>query len=373
MTERVDTVVVGAGQAGLALSAELCARGREHVVLERGRIGESWRTQRWDSFRLVTPAWMSGLPGAPLPCSRDGFASLDAFVGSLEHYAVQRSLPVRAGVGVVAVTQDGDGFRVRTTQGTLAAARLAVAAGGQNRPLVVRAFAEALDPRIAQLHVADYRSPDRLPPGGVLVVGGAQSGAQVTAELVASGRRVLFATSPVRRAPRRYRGRDMLSWWDAMGWFAQRPEDLDPAQVRARLPMLSGVGGGTTLSLHQLARDGVVVLGRLAAADGSRVALAGDRVANVRAGDAGAEGFRTAVEQWLAGDGRDEQAPPPEPDPVETPCPALLHEPGPSSVDLLREGVGSVIWCTGFGPALEWLGQVDGALHRDGGPRHRRG
>jgi putative flavoprotein involved in K+ transport len=235
----VDVVVVGAGQAGLAVSYYLRAFGVEHVVLERGRVGESWRSARWDSFTLVTPNWMTRLPGYVLGAGTGSdFFPRDAVVGLLEGFAA--SLPVNEGVEVVSVTTDGHGYLVTTPAQQFFARAVVIAGGGQRIP-VVPPLAARLPAELHQCDAARYRNPAGLPPGAVLVVGSGQSGAQIADELAAAGREVLLATSRVARVPRRYRGRDVHEWSVELGLYDQATDAVtDPAEFREPHPMLSG-------------------------------------------------------------------------------------------------------------------------------------
>jgi putative flavoprotein involved in K+ transport len=227
-----DCVVVGAGPAGLAVSAALTDRGVEHLVLERARPGESWRTQRWDSFRLNTPGWMNRLLGEQ---PHGAYATAAEVVRRLEDLAA--GCPLRGGVAVSRLAPGDDGYTLSTTDGEIATRTVVVATGAENRPRVP-AVARALPGRVAQCHAADYRAPGLLPDGAVLVVGSAQSGCQVVEDLLAGGRRVVLATSPVGRVPTPYRGRPTIEWLAEAGFFDQRPQDVpDPAMLRAPNPL----------------------------------------------------------------------------------------------------------------------------------------
>ena len=230
----IDCVVVGAGPAGLATSAALAARGVEHVVLERGRVGESWRTQRWDSFRLNTPGWMNQLLGEQ---AQDTYATGVEVVQRLEKLAAD--CPVREGVPVARLAPAGDRYTLRTVGADILARAVVVATGDQNLPKVPT-LAGTFPDRVAHYHTADYRGPDQLPDGAVLVVGSAQSGCQIAEDLLAGGRRVLLATSPVGRVPFRHRGRESIDWLVEAGFMDQRPHDLpDPSVMRAAMPILA--------------------------------------------------------------------------------------------------------------------------------------
>jgi len=350
----IDCAVVGAGPAGLATSAALAAREVEHVVLERGQVGESWRTQRWESFRLNTPGWMNQLLGEQAP---DSYATGVEVVQRLEKLAA--GCPVREGMPVARLAPAGDGYALPTGGGAVLARTVVVATGDQNLPKVP-ALAGRFPDRVTQYHTADYRGPDQLPEGAVLVVGSAQSGCQIAEDLVGGGRRVVLATSPVGRVPFRHRGRESIEWLVEAGFMDQRPRDLpDPSVMRAAQPILAP---GRGLSLPALARAGVTLAGRPVAVDGEQVSFDGSVAANVAAGDAFAARARAMVDEVIRRQGLD--APPTEPDDNDAP----VDLDPPLSVDLRAEEVGSVVWCTGFGGDFSWL---DPALvDVDGHPRH---
>jgi putative flavoprotein involved in K+ transport len=353
----VDCVVVGAGPAGLAGSAALAERGVEHVVLDRGRAGESWRTQRWDSFRLNTPGWMNQLLGEQ---ARDAFLTGAEVVQRFERLAADH--PVRSGVQVERLSPAGGGYDLLTGDGELRARTVVVATGDQNVPLVP-ALAGTLPARVAQYHAADYRGPGALPAGGVLVVGSAQSGCQIAEDLLAAGRRVVLATSPAGRVPWRHRGRDSFEWLVEAGFFDQRPQDLpDPAAMRAAQPIVAS--GGRSLSLQALARAGATLVGRPVAVAGERVTFDDSVAANVAAGDAFAARVRALVDEVIGRRGVD--APPAEPDHTDEPVDLRP----PAALDLRADEVASVVWCTGFTGDFAWLDPalVAGA---DGQPRRQ--
>lgn len=367
MAEHV-AIVVGAGQAGLATSYHLRQRGIEHVVLERGRIGETWRTQRWDSFAVNTPNWANGLPGRPYEGDApDGFYHRDELVQSYEDYARAFELPVRTGVAVTGLDTDGERMRVETGEGAHTASHVIVAAGTMNVPRIP-AFSAGLPDAVAQLHTADYRSPDQLAPGAVLVVGGGQSGGQIVEELCAAGRTTYFATSKTGYLPRRYRGRDSLAWWRETGFLDVAVEDLeDPAMQFATQPLISGTRDGHTVTLPFLARAGATLLGRVRAIEDGVVHLNDDLAENIAAGAAFAERITTGIDAWIAEQGID--APAPTPDPAEAPLEGEISS--PTRLDLRAAGVTSVIWCTGFGPDFSWIQAR--VFNEDGAPRHTRG
>jgi putative flavoprotein involved in K+ transport len=347
--ENRDVVIVGGGQAGLAVSWYLQLFGIDHVVIERGDAGESWRSARWDSFTLVTPAWMTRLPGLVQPRGvGESFTARDEFVALLEAYA--RSLPVRTGVAVTSVRLGTVGYRLSTSAGAVNA-RAVVAASGDQRVPVVPPMAERLPRPVLQLHAGEYRNPGVLPQGGVLVVGSGQSGGQIADELARAGRHVFLATSRVGRAPRRYRGRDTHDWVQEMGLDDQRVDRVRLEEVKAAHPLLSGAHGGQTLALQQLAREGVGLLGRLVDVTGPVLVFGDDLAENLRFGDEAAAAFRRSVDDHIDGYGIDAASP--DCDHAERPNHQL--GPSPRHLDMIAAGIRTVIWCVGFGPDTEWI------------------
>lgn len=352
----LDCVVVGAGPAGLAASAELTGRGIEHIVLERARVAETWRTQRWDAFRLNTPGWMNPMLGEQ---ARDAYASADEVVERLE--LLGAGCPVRTGVAVTRLARTRGAYVLQTSDGDVRARSVVAATGAENVPRIP-ALAGALPDSVAQYHVADYRRPGLLPEGAVLVVGSGQSGCQIAEELRAAGRRVVLATSPVGRAPTPYRGRDTVEWLVDAGFFEHRPQDLpDPSMMSAPNPLFAP--GGRALSLQELARAGVTLAGRPVAVDGERISFDDSARANVAAGDAFAMRARAMVDGLIQARGLD--APPAEPDPAGGPV-ELTPTPW---LDLRADDIGSVVWCTGFTGDFSWLDPE--LLGLEGQPEHR--
>ena len=349
----LDAIVIGGGHSGLATSYHLHQGGLRHVVLERGRVGESWHSQRWDTFRLNTPAAWSVLPGMAYPGDDpDAFLHRDEFAGLLAGYVERFGLPVVAQTEVMDVSRSDGRFLVATGNSAYASRWLVVASGGQNRPRIP-AFAKAVSARLTQLHTADYRNPDQLPSGAILVVGSAQSGCQIAEDLVEAGRRVYLSTSRVGRIPRCYRGRDSFNWLAESGFLDHTIADLrDPAERYAAQPQTSGTHGGHTVSLPQLHRDGVTLLGSLVAADGERTQIAPNLADHTRFGDEMSARIRMMLDRYIEQAGID--APPAAPDPAEAAGPDL-PVPGPAALDLKAEGISSIIWCTGFGAGFSWL------------------
>ena len=367
----LDLVIIGAGHAGLAASQRARVAGLDHLVLERGLVGESWRSQRWDSFALNTPNLMNGLPGSPYQGSEpDAFPSRGAWVGQLERYVGEHSLPVRTGVAVTAVERDGDAFVIATTGERLTSRTVIVASGMINAPKVP-AIAAALDRRIFRTTTGSYRRPRDLPPGGVLVVGSAQSGVQIVEDLVADGREVYLSTGSVGRAPRRLRGRDTLVWTTETGWMQQRPADLpDPAMQFWAQPQISGIGPlGHTVSLQSLAASGVTLLGHLEAVRGTELRFADDLPRHISFGDEIARRLQLHVEEHISRAGI--AAPPSDPDPANDPVEDPSRFPGIETLDLADRGITAVVFATGFIADFSWL-RVPVVDDR-GGLRHDEG
>jgi len=363
--KRIDTVVVGAGQAGLALSRYLTRAREEHVLLERGRVGERWRSERWDSLSLLTPNRLNVLPGTRPHADPDGFLSRAGFVDYLDRYAASFSAPVREGVSVLDVSPLEDGFRVETDAGVWRAANVVLATGHADEPLVPAIAASA--PRgLLQLQSSEYRAPDRLPRGGLLIVGAGPSGQQLAAELARAGRRVVLSVGRHARMPRRYRGRDIWYWLDAVGSLDHTIED-DPAERdESHSPglVLSGANGGEPLDLGVLAALGVTVAGRLRGFSGRYALFAADLAAAVEDSEQRMRRVLGKIDRHVARLPAGEQ-------PGTAHIAALTLPEGPGSFDLEAAGVSTVIWATGYRRSYPWLG-VD-VLGDDGELEHERG
>jgi putative flavoprotein involved in K+ transport len=342
--ERIETVIVGGGQAGLATSYWLRQLGREHVVLERAPQPAPVWTHRWDSFTMVTPNAALRMPGATYEGNDpDGFLTRAEIAGYFEAYVVRFALPVRCDTTVTAVEPAGErGYRVRTTAGDLLAENVVIATGFHQMPKIP-AMASALPGDIAQLHTDAYRNPASLPEGAVLVVGSAMSGCQIAEELYQAGRRVYLATGATGRVPRRYRGRDIIDWLEQIGFFELTLEQMPPGSTRFdSIPHVSGANGGHTLNLHQFARDGVTLLGRLRGFEGASAIFAPNLHENL----ASADGFEAMVLGMIDGyiDAHGLNIPTDE-------LPVLrdgFDAPIVERVDLSAAGIRTVIWATGY-------------------------
>jgi putative flavoprotein involved in K+ transport len=347
----VDTVVVGAGHAGLAMSAHLTAGGREHVVLDRGRTAERWRSERWDSLRLLTPNWMVRLPGSdydgPDP---DGYMTALALAELLDRYAAAFRLPVVQNTTVLAVQAADEGYRVVTDADTWQAANVVVATGACDVS-AVPAVADRLHPSITQLTPPAYRNSARLPPGGVLVVGASASGLQIADELRRAGREVVLATGSHTRLPRRYRGMDVMWWLETTGVLDRSVDDVpDPARAR-REPSLQLVGrrDATDLDLGTVSAAGVRVTGRLTALDGAVACFDASLGDSARIADDRLRRLLTRIDDHAAATGLDREVGEPDPPPP-------LHLPdGIDRLDLPAVGVRTVVWATGYRRDHRWL------------------
>jgi putative flavoprotein involved in K+ transport len=355
--ERLDAVIVGGGFHGLGVSAALQRAGLSHRVLERARPCETWRSQRWDSFRMNTPNVQTVMPGdAYAGDDPEGFLTRDAFVAMILDFADRHALPVETGTAVTAAEPDGDGgFRITTAAGTLRARNLVAATGNLNvarRP----AFAARLPASVTQIDGPDYRAAAALRPGGVLVVGCGNSGSQIAEDLALAGREVWLATGRNGRVPRRDRGRDILLWLMENGRYHQ------PRTTRSGRPLL---GAGHTLSLALLSALGIRLLGRLeAVTPAGEIVVAGDLAEHAAFADAVSAGIRREIDDWIAANGIAAEAA--VPDPAET-IPARFPDPPVRGLDLAASGITTVIWCTGFLGDYRWL-RVPGATDAAGQP-----
>jgi putative flavoprotein involved in K+ transport len=364
-TEQVEVVVVGGGQAGVAMSEHLGQAGVPHVVLERGRVAEQWRSGRWDSLVANGPAWHDRFPGRPFDGDPDAFAPKDQVAAYFEAYAEQIGAPVRCGVEVTSVRKNpgAPGFRVQTSHGAIDARFVVAATGAFQRPLRPPVVPDGSGVR--QLHSAAYRNPGQLPAGGVLVVGAGSSGVQIAAELRQAGRAVYLSVGAHGRPPRRYRGRDNVWWLGVLGhWDAATP----PAGAEHVTIAVSGAGGGRTVDFRDLAGQGITLLGRTVSFSDGRLRFAADLRANIAAGDANYLALLDEADAYIARNGLDLPEEPgarllgPEPGCVTSPL---------AELDLAAAGVTSIIWATGYATDFGWL-KVD-AFDARGRPRHQRG
>ena len=363
--ERIDTLVIGGGQAGLTISHRLKQRGIDHLVLERHRIAERWRSERWDGLMFQFPNWSVRLPEFAFPHrDPDGFSAVPAIVKFIEDYAAFVAPPIRCGVAVTRLRRDDSGgFIAETNDGSIAAQNVVVATGPYQRP--VRPDLLRDHPGLFQLHASDYKNPAQLPDGAVLVIGAGASGAQIAEELLRAGRRVLLSVGRHSRLPRRYRGRDLFRWLADIG-IDQTPVELrGPTRL---LPVISGADGGHTIDFRRFAADGITLLGRVTAGRDGVIAIAPDLAESIANGDAAYATFLGVVDDFVRARGLDY------PDDLaaraQLPDPPCLTEPL-RQLDLSAEGINAVIWATGYGLDLGWI-EIP-VLDANGDPRHRHG
>lgn len=351
--QHIHTIVIGAGQAGLALSRCLTDRGVEHVLLERGRVAQRW-SERWDSLRLLSPNWMTRLPGwqyrGP---DQEGFMKRDEVIAFLRQYARSFEAPVEEETEVRSVGQWAGAWRVVTDRGTWVAENVVIATGHCHEARIP-ACARDLSPRVTQLSTADYRNPSQVPEGRVLVVGASASGVQLARELRRAGRDVVLSAGRHFRVPRRYRGRDIHYWLDRTGIMTRALTDMrDPASARHE-PSLQLVGGSETLDLQALAKEGVRLAGRVTRFDATRAYFADDLATSMADADRRMRHILGRIDRHIAGHGADRHFPA-EPDQGSAAAPGLDALAGRRAAARSAEGFQSVLWATGYRRSYPWL------------------
>ena len=363
--EQIDTLVIGGGQAGLTMSHRLKQRGLKHLVLERHRIAERWRSERWDGLTFQFPNWSVRLPEFSLSHPEpDGFASTAEIVDFIDAYAAFVAPPIRCGVEAKRLRHrdGGPGFIVETGDGSIEAHNVVVATGPYQRPLIPDLLrGEA----VFQVHASRYRNPAQLPEGAVLVVGSGASGAQIAEELHRAGRGVFLSVGRHTRLPRRYRGYDLVRWLGEMGIDQTTTEQRGPSRL---LPVISGAYGGHTIDFRRFAADGITLLGRLAAARDGVIEIAPDLAESLANGDAVYTTFLDMVDAHIRRHGLDF--------PQEPAARAMLPDPpcvtAPlRQLDLAACGINAVVWATGYGLDFRWIELP--VLDAQGEPLHRNG
>ena len=364
--EKVDTLVVGAGQAGIAMSEHLSNNAVPHLILERSRIAERWRSARWDSLVANGPAWHDRFPGLEFAdTGPDAFAGKEAVADYFVAYAEKIAAPIRCGVEVTSVVRHNGrpGFRVETSEGAIDALNIVAATGPFQNP-VIPALVPAT-PGITQMHSSAYRNPGQLPEGAVMVVGAGSSGAQIADELMRAGKRVYLSVGPHGRPPRSYRGRDFCWWLGVLGkWDVPAPA---PGTDHVTIAV-SGAHGGNTVNFRRLAAEGMTLLGRAQSFDRGIMHFGPDLVANLARGDADYLAVLDEADAYVARNGltlaQEPEARRVEPDP---PC---VTKPI-TSLHLAEAGITTIIWATGYLADYGWL-KLD-ALDDKGRPKHQRG
>jgi putative flavoprotein involved in K+ transport len=362
--ERIDTLVIGGGQAGLAMSHMLTRRGCDHLVVERHRIAERWRSERWDGLRFQFPNWSVRMPDFPLP-HRDanGFASSPDIVDFLCAYADFAKAPIRCGVDVRSLRRDGAGFVAEASTGAIAANNVVVATGPYQRA-ITPPLVESVG-SIFQVHAGRYTNPDQLPPGGVLLIGSGASGAQIAEELARAGRRVFISVGRHKRMPRRYRGRDLMWWLSELGLDQTPVEKRGPDRT---LPLITGAYGGHTLDFREFAAQGMTLLGHVIAGREGAMDFAADLAATLAAGDATYLAFLDLVDSHIERSGLDM--------PAEPEARTILPDPACVTAPLTRlafadAGISAIIWATGYRVDFGWIDIP--AFDERGEPLHRCG
>jgi putative flavoprotein involved in K+ transport len=367
MTEHVDTIVIGGGQAGLSVSWHLQQAGCGHLVLDRGQTGDTWRG-RWDSFCLVTPNRFCRLPGYHYQGDDpDGFMQRDEIVAYVENFAASFGAPLRNGVEVLRVSSAGmsGGFIVETSAGTFTAQRVIIATGTHQHPQYP-GWHDKLSNRIFQLHSRDYRNPEQLPGGSVLVVGSGQSGCQLVEDLRGVGREVYLCVGKAARVPRRYRGRDIIQWAFDAGFQDLLVDDhpLGPAVRFLAHEHLTGRDGGHTIDLRQMGQDGVNLLGRLVDVDGVVAHFTDDLPVNLDAIDREYQETLDLIDHYIVENNID--APADDSELLDWQPPARA-----STIDLAKAGITSIIYAIGFRYDFGWIDLP--IFDERGYPQYRRG
>ena len=369
MQRHYEVVVIGAGQAGLSTSYCLKKRGIDHVVLEANQVGHSWRTERWDTFCLVTPNWQCRLPGHPYSGSEpQGFMGRDAIVRYLEDYVHAFDPPLETGVRVEAVAPTsgrGARFELRTSRGTFSAGQVVVAIGSYHRK-TIPAMAQALPPHVVQIHSAAYKNPESLPAGAVLVVGSGQSGCQIAEDLHLANREVHLAVGDAPRCARRYRGKDVVEWLDDMRYY-DIPIDQHPnrEQVRDRANhYVTGRDGGRDIDLRRFALEGMRLYGPLRGVRDGTCEFAPTLKKNLDGADDVYRSINRSIDKFIGEHGI---AAPVEPEytPPWEPSAEVTH------LDTRAAGITSVVWCVGFGADFSWIHAP--VFDERGYPAHARG
>jgi len=365
---RTTAVVVGAGQAGLAMSRRLTERSIDHIVLERGEVANSWRTQRWPTLRLLTPNWQTRLPGHDYAGDHpEGYMPLAEVVATLTRYARLIDAPVRTARTVHTLRTAPQGLEIHTSDDVLYARAVVLATGACNLP-AIPGIADAVPPSITTLTPLTYHDPSQLPDGGVLVVGASATGVQLAGEIHRSGRPVTLAVGEHVRLPRTYRGRDIFWWMQATGLLAERYDQIDDL-TRARhlpSPQLTGTPGAITTDLNTLTALGIRIVGRLGRIAGGITQFSGSLSNTCALADLKMNRFLTRADQWATASGLDDELPPPH-----RFAPTRVDPHSPLELDLRSGEISTVLWATGFRPDHSWLDipvrDRNGRIRHDGG------
>jgi putative flavoprotein involved in K+ transport len=368
---RTTTIIIGAGHAGLAISRCLTERSIDHMVLERGEVAHTWRTERWDSLRLLTPNWQSRLPGFRYQGDDPGgYRTMPEVISFIEDYARSISAPVRTHTTVTSVRRDDSGYVVRTDRGDWQCRAVVLASGACNIARVP-AFANLVPSSIVCLTAQQYRNPDQLPEGGVLVAGASASGTQIASEIQRSGRPVTLAVGEHIRAPRLYRGRDLEWWMDAAGVLDERYDEIDDIARARKVPslQLAGTSDRSTLDLNALSDLGVTLVGRFAGMADGKAQFAGSLRNMCAMSDLKMGRLLDTIDAWARDHGLDGEVEPPhrlEPTRVPDESPLMMN-----LANVSKSNIRTIIWATGYRPDYTWLDvpvlDQKGMIRHDGG------
>ena len=368
MTRTTTTVVIGAGQAGLAMSRCLSLRSVDHVVLERGEVANTWKTERWDSLRLLTPNWQSRLPGFSYEGNEpDGFMTMPELISFLERYAAVVTAPVQTGTTVTELRPTSNGYVITTDQGTWSAPTVVVATGACN-VAALPPFVSEVPADIDMVTAGMYRNPDKLADGRVLVVGASATGIQLADEIHRSGREVTVAVGAHVRAPRTYRGLDIQRWMNDIGMLDEHYQEVDDIARLRRLPSLQIVGtpARTTLDLNALTSIGVRLVGRLAGISEGRAQFSGSLRNACALADLKLGRLLDTIDEWATEHGLDAQL-----EPAWRPPPTIVEDSPRLGIDLTGGDIRTIVWATGFRPDYRWLDvpvlDRKGLIRHDGG------
>ena len=366
--QRVDTVVIGAGHAGLAISRCLSDRNIDHVVLEKVDVANSWKSERWDSLRLLTPNWQSRLPGFAYDGDNpDGFMDVSEVIKFIEQYADVISAPVQTRTKVTSVCHTGDGYQIDTNKGTWQCRTVVIATGACNMANVP-ALSAAVPSAVDMVTPMDYQNPSQLREGGVLVVGASATGTQLADEIHRSGRPVTLAVGEHVRMPRMYRGQDIFRWMEATGVLDERYDEVDDIN-RARnvpSPQLTGSPERLTLDLNALTGIGVKIIGRLVGINDGKAQFSGSLRNNCALADLKMNRLLNTIDEWISGNDLDNEA-----QPRHRFATTIVEDSPPLGLDLNNGQIGTIVWATGFHSDLSWLDVP--VINRKGSIRHDGG
>ncbi len=362
----VTTIIIGAGQAGLAMSQALSQRNVDHLILDRGTVANAWRTDRWDSLRLLTPNWANALPDAPyLGIDPDGYMPVSELVTRFDAYARHNGVPIQGHTEVLRASGTDGGYRIETSQGPMQCETLVLATGACAQPKIP-GLSAAVPDSVFQTTPSTYKRPGDLPDGGVMVVGASASGVQLAREIQASDRPVTLCVGGHLRLPRTYRGRDIEWWLDTIGALDERFDEVDDLERARRTPSPQLIGGADAVDLNALQDLGVEIAGRLANIRGGKAQFSGGLAAVCASADLKMNRLLDTIDAWVAERHLEDDLPPPH-----RASPTRLPDTPVLSRSLTDGGIRSIVWSTGYRPDFSWLDVP--VFDRRGRLRHRGG